>query len=94
MRGREEAKGRGSKLCLSSLACKFLLNIDLHVSPSDLFVCLFVCFCFRLSAAAWEAASQLYALTQLINQVKKSLSMQPMSLVSKMAGHLFVLIPA
>ena len=41
---------------------------------------LFIFYCLRLSAAAREAASQLYALTQLINQVKKSLSMEPMSL--------------
>ena len=56
------------------LACKLLLNIDLHVPPFDLFMCCFFSFCFRLSAAAREAASQLYALTQLINQVKKPLS--------------------
>ena len=37
-------------------------------------LCLCFSFCFRLSAAAREAASQLYALTQLINQVKKPLS--------------------
>ena len=37
-------------------------------------LCVFFSFCFRLSAAAQEAASQLYALTQLINQVKKPLS--------------------
>ena len=91
----EEMNGKESKLCLNSLAyqaCKLLFYIDLHVTFVCLFVCLFVVvfvvvvlflfifYCLRLSAAAREAASQLYALTQLINQVKKSLSMEPMSL--------------
>ena len=89
-RGKSEEgmNGKESKLCLNSLAyqaCKLLFYIDGHLHVT--FVCLFfTCFffffffCLRLSAAAREAASQLYALTQLINQVKMSLSMEPMSL--------------
>ena len=70
----------------TKLVSSYFTLTDGH--PHVTFVCLFVfylffCFvfvCLRLSAAAREAASQLYALTQLINQVKMSLSVEPMSL--------------